>query len=150
MISSKHLIFLEDSLSAIKQLPHINEVIHKKRWLKYSKFLAPFICEIPTHIPKQLYMNFKGQLTELYKKSRPDKENLQKGFIDEEDIAIIFIHLNNCLENFFEPYKALKNDAITLLTELCIIRREENTMILIIIFITCLESYMQVIDELSD
>jgi hypothetical protein len=137
-------------MSSIKQLPHINQILHKKRWLKFSKQLAPFICEIPTFIYKPVYMNIKGNMVELYKKTRPDKESLQKGIIDEEDIAIIFIHLNNCFEMYFENYKGLKNDAICLMQESGIIKRTDDKMILIIIFLTCLDSYIQVIDELSD
>ena len=90
------------------------------------------------------------KISELYKNSRPDKESLQKGIIDEEDISIIFINLNNCLEIYFENYKGLKNDAICLMEESGIIKRTDDKMILIIIFLTCLESYMQVIDELAD
>ena len=95
-------------------------------------------------------MNIKGNMVELYKKSRPDKESLQKGIIDEEDIAIIFIHLNNCFEMYFENYKGLKNDAVCLMEESGIIKRTDDKLILIIIFLTCLDSYIQVIDELSD
>ena len=131
-------------------LPHVDKVIHKKRWIKFSKQLAPFICEIPTFIYKPIYINIKGKISELYKNSRPDKESLQKGIIDEEDISIIFINLNNCLEIYFENYKGLKNDAICLMEESGIIKRTDDKMILIIIFLTCLESYMQVIDELAD
>ena len=146
---SKHLIFLEDSLSATNHLPHIKQIIHKKRWLKYAKLLAPFICEIPTFISKQLYMDIKGKIVELYKTVRHDKENLQKGNLDEEDIVLIFLNINNCLESYFENYKSLRNDAISFLTDIGIIKRSNDKIALIIIFITCLENYMQVIGEIT-
>ena len=140
--------FLHDAMSSIKQLSCISHNINKKRWNKYAYMLAPILVEIVEIIPRNVYIEIKNKVFESYKNHLPERSYLSEGKMAEDDIINILLNTHNIFKQRLEPYNQLAESIGMFFMEYGLINKPYDTIIIEIIWVTCLDYYMLNYDEI--
>lgn len=140
--------FLHDAISSIKQLSCISHNINKKRWNKYAYMLAPILVEIVEIIPRNVYIEIKNKVFESYKNHLPERSYLSEGKMAEDDIINILLNTHAIFKQQVETYNQLADSIHMFFMEHGLINKPYDTMIIEIIWVTCLDNYMSIYNEI--
>jgi hypothetical protein len=137
-------VFLQDSLSSVNILNLYEGLITPKRFFSYIHMVAPYINECATIFSSQIFFMIKNSVFTSYNMAYPEKG----GNCTILDNIELNINLSMNLSRFFETYDACKENGIACMRDVNIFKRSEVEFIYESLWISLLNYFMQVHDEI--